>query len=154
MDLPKHFVQRKGGKDHFGIACRANHPHVNKTMKLNDFTQYPFAVHIIKDWNEKEQHISRLLKPFDITPRIQLRTTHLSVILDAVEKRDLLFPCSKHLIEQLGNRYASIQLDRHLPTLEGHLGYVYGVKWRNDSLTKWLEETINELMLSLGIQPN
>lgn len=153
MDLPKHFVQRKGGKDHFGIVCRANHPLANKTMKFDDFTQYPFAVHIIKDWNEKEQHISRLLKPFDIKPRIQLRTTHLSVILDAIEKRDLLFPCSKHLIEQLGNRYASIDIDSRMPTLEGHFGYVYGVKWRNDPLTKWLENTINELMFSLGIKP-
>lgn len=153
MDLPKHFLQRKGGKDHFGIACRANHPLAHKTMKLDDFTQYPFAVHIIKDWNEKEQHISRLLKPLDIKPRIQLRTTHLSVILDAIEKRDLLFPCSKHLIEQLGSRYASIDIDSHLPQLEGNFGYVYGVKWRNEPLTNWLEKTINELMLSLGIQP-
>ncbi len=153
MDLPKHFVQRKGGKDHFGIACRASHPHSkNKIMKLDDFTQYPFAVHIIKDWNEKEQHISRLLKPYGVQPRIQLRTTHLSVILDAIQKRDLLFPCSKHLIEQLGDRYASIDIDASLPTLEGYFGYVYGVRWRNDPLTKWLEETINELMLSLGIR--
>lgn len=154
MDLPKHFVQRKGGRDHFGIACRVDHPHANRTMRLEDFTQYPFAVHIIKDWNEREQHISRLLKPFDIKPRIQLRTTHLSVILDAIEKRDLLFPCSKYLIEQLGSRYTSVDIDSRLPTMEGHFGYIYGVKWRNDPLTTWLEEMINGLMLSLGIQPH
>lgn len=154
MDLPKHFVQRKGGKDYFGIACSAHHPLKNKTMTLNDFRHSPFAVHIIKDWNEKEQHISRILKPFDITPRIQLRTTHLSVILDAIEKRDLLFPCSKQLIAQLDDRYTSISIDDSLPMLEGHFGYVYGIKWRNEPITKWLEKTINELMVSLGIQSN
>ncbi len=152
MELPKHFVQRKGGKDHFGIVCGKEHPLANKVISLEDFTRYPFAVHIIKDWNEKEQHISRMLKPFNIEPRIQLRTTHLSVILDAISKRDLLFPCSTHLIEQLDHRYTSVQMDSSLPTLEGHFGYVYGVKWRNEPMTQWLEETINKLMFSLGIQ--
>ncbi len=154
MDLPKHFVQKKGGKDHFGIACSTTHPHAGKTMQLDDFASYPFVVHIIKNWNEKEQHISRLLRPLNVNPRIQLRTTHLSVILDAIEKRELLFPCSKHLIEQLDNRYSSIEIDESLPQLEGHFGYVYGIKWRNTPMTKWLEQTINELMLSLGIRPH
>ncbi len=120
-------------------------------MKLEDFAHYPFAVHVIKNWNEKEQHISRLLKPLNVTPRIQLRTTHLSVILDAIEKRELLFPCSTHLIEQLGDRYSSIAIDQSLPLLEGNFGYVYGVKWRNEPMIKWLEKTIDELMQSLGI---
>ncbi|MEI8658704.1 LysR family transcriptional regulator [Vibrio sp. Hal054] len=154
MELPKHFVQRKGGRDHFGIVCSKKHPLANKVISLDDFTYYPFAVHIIKDWNEKEQHISRLLRPFNVEPRIQLRTTHLSVILDAIGKRDLLFPCSTHLIDQLDDRYTSIQMHESLPILEGHFGYVYGVKWRNELITQWLEETINTLMLSLGIQAN
>lgn len=152
MELPKHFVQRKGGKDNFGIVCGIEHPLANKVMSLEDCTNYSFAVHIIKDWNEKEQHISRILKPFNVEPRIQLRTTHLSVILDAIGKRELLFPCSTHLIEQLDNRYSCVHIDSSLPKLEGHFGYVYGMKWRNEPMTIWLEKTINQLMFSLGIQ--
>ncbi len=152
MNLPKHFVQKKGGRDNFGIACSTTHPLANQTIKLEDFTYYPFAVHIIKDWNEREQHISRILKPYNIEPRIQLRTTHISVILDAVAKRELLFPCSTQLLEQLDNRYSQITIDDSLPKLEGHFGYVYGLKWRNDPLTQWLESLINEQMFSLGVR--
>lgn len=154
MELPKHFVQKKAGRDNFSIACSARHPLANKIMKLDDFTESPFAVHIIKDWNEKEQHISRILKPFDVKPRIQLRSTHLSVILDAIAKRELLFPCSTQLIGQLDQRYSSVQIDPALPSLEGYFGYVYGVKWRNDPLTLWLESAISELMYSLGVRKN
>ncbi|MEF2506674.1 LysR family transcriptional regulator [Vibrio mimicus] len=154
MDLPKHFVQRKGGRDHFGIACRADHPHAGQLLTLSDVQKYPFAVHIIKDWNEKEQHISKLLRPFDIQPRIQLRTTHINVILDAIKQRDLLFPCSQYLIRQLDASYTSLEADEAFPKLEGYFCYIYGVKWRNTPLIQWLESTICELMHSLGIHSN
>ncbi|MBV7296608.1 hypothetical protein [Enterovibrio paralichthyis] len=48
-------------------------------------------------------------------------------------------------------RYSSIAIDQSLPLLEGNFGYVYGVKWRNEPMIKWLEKTIDELMQSLGI---
>ncbi|EGR3451768.1 LysR family transcriptional regulator [Vibrio parahaemolyticus] len=152
MELPKHLVQKKGGRDDFALACRATHPHGGKRMYLDDISEYAYAVHIIQHWNEKEDHISRLLQPFSVVPRIQLRTTHINTILNLVADSDVLFPCSRHLINQLDKRFSFIEFDDALPKLEGNFGYVYSVKRRNDPLILWVNNTVESLMKSLGIE--
>lgn len=151
MDLPKYLMQKKGGRDDFAFACRAGHPQCGHIMQLSDISQYSYAVHIIQHWNEKEEHISRLLQPLSVVPRIQLRTTHINTILNLVADSDVLFPCSRYLIDQLDERFSVIELDESLPKLEGNFGYVYSVKRRNDPIIRWLNETVDELMGSLGI---
>lgn len=152
MGLPKHLVQKKGGRDKFALACRAAHPHRPKQMQLGDISQYMYVVHLIQDWNEKEDHISRLLQPFSVTPRIQMRTTHINVILNLVASSDVLFPCSRHLIKQLDERFSSIEFDPALPEFEGNFGYVYSVKRRNDPLILWIARTVGALMGRLGVE--
>ncbi|EDM56920.1 putative transcriptional regulator [Vibrio parahaemolyticus AQ3810] len=39
-----------------------------------------------------------------------------------------------------------------LPKLEGNFGYVYSVKRRNDPLILWVNNTVESLMKSLGIE--
>lgn len=151
MDLPKYLVQKKGGRDDFAFACRTGHPQCGRIMQLSEISQYSYAVHIIQHWNEKEEHISRLLQPLSVVPRIQLRTTHINTILNLVADSDVLFPCSRYLIDQLDERFSVIELDESLPKLEGNFGYVYSVKRRNDPIIRWLNETVDELMGSLGI---
>ncbi len=146
MALPKTLVQRKGGKDDFVLACWAGHPLAGQTMSLAQMERYPYALHLIKNWNDKEQHINRLLKAHSLTPRIQLRTTHLNIILSALQHSELLFPCSRHLAKQLGREYAYVETDYSVPTVAGNFGYVYGVKWRNDPWITWLHSQIVDLI--------
>lgn len=89
---------------------------------------------------------------FLVVPRIQLRTTHINTILNLVADSDVLFPCSRHLINQLDKRFSFIEFDDALPKLEGNFGYVYSVKRRNDPLILWVNNTVESLMKSLGIE--
>ncbi|AYO18365.1 LysR family transcriptional regulator [Vibrio owensii] len=152
MDLPKFLVQKKGGKDHFALAGRIGHPLEGKRVQLDDLKAASFAVHIIPHWNEKEVHISRLLHPLSVVPRIQLRTSHINTILNLVSESDILFPCSKYLIEQLDARFVGLDFAQELPTLEGNFGYVYSTKRRNEPMTQWLNQSIESLMAELGIR--
>ncbi|GLR74027.1 LysR family transcriptional regulator [Aliivibrio sifiae] len=146
MELPKHLIQKKGGIDSFVLVCRKEHEHVGKVMSAIDFQHYPIAIHVIQDWNDKKDHLSRILTPMDIMPSIKLRSSHLNIILQAIEQSDMLLPCSKHLAQSLEERFSYIEFDNKLDTPQGNFGFVYAVKWRNDPLLKWLNTSISTLV--------
>ncbi len=149
MDLAKHLVQRKGGQDDFVLACRAGHPLVGKSVGVSNVERYPYAVHLIKHWNDREEHISKLLKPLALKPRVQLRTAHLNIILAAMQSSDLLLPCSRYLAQQLGDKYGYVEIDATIPKLNANFGYVYGVKWRNDPFIVWLSGEVQSQMSAI-----
>ncbi|TGA68660.1 LysR family transcriptional regulator [Aliivibrio fischeri] len=152
MDLPKHLIQRKGGTDSFVLACQKEHQHIGKVMKAIDFEQYPIAIHVIQNWNDKKDHLSRILTPMDIKPSIKLRSSHLNIILQAIVQSDMLLPCSKYLAQSLDERFSYIEFDQSLTTPEGNFGFVYAVKWRNDPFLQWLNTSISNLVNTKLIQ--
>ena len=146
MDLAKNLVQKKVGEDRFVFACRKGHPISHRCLQLEDFECYAMAVHVIQDWNDKEEHITRLLKGYALTPKIQLRTTHMNILLQAIKHSDMLFPCSQLLAMQLGEKYTYIEVEEGLPHPEGNFGVVYGLKWRGEKEIQWLDGVINTVI--------
>lgn len=150
MELPKNFVQKKGGEDSFVFACRRDHPLKGSTLTWEHFDQYPIAIHIIQDWNDREEHVTRLLRFHGKEPLIKLRTTHMNVLLESIKNSDMIYPCSRFLANQLGADYTYIEVDPNLPRPEGNFGFVYGLKWRGDKSIIWLDtvarEVANELL--------
>lgn len=154
MELPKHLVQKKkkaGGTTLLWPAARRIRMVANACIWMTfQSTRTRFTSSNI---GMKKKIISRAYYSlFSVVPRIQLRTTHINTILNLVADSDVLFPCSRHLINQLDKRFSFIEFDDALPKLEGNFGYVYSVKRRNDPLILWVNNTVESLMKSLGIE--
>jgi DNA-binding transcriptional LysR family regulator len=146
MDLTKSLVQKKAGEDRFVFACRKDHPLSHRRFQLQDFERYAMAVHVIQAWNDKEEHITRLLKSYSLTPKIQLRATHMNILLQAIKHTDILFPCSRYLAMQLGEEFTYVEVEEGLPHPEGNFGVVYGLKWRGEQEIQWLDGVINTVI--------
>lgn len=145
LDLSKQLRQQKLGREEFVIVCRIDHPLNDKTMKPEHFKLYPVASLLIPNWNELRNHTAELLKPFDITPKMQLRSSHLNIILDTLEETDLIFPCSERLAAGLDkNKFKVIPIDSSLfgMTTLGDFAMVVANKSRRHPLNAWLQECV------------
>ncbi len=148
LELPKNLIQKRGEKERFVLACHNRHPLIGKRIVAEDLSQYPLAVHIMKYWNESQDHLSQHLKKKGIDVKIGLRTAHLSVLLKALELSDFLFPCSKHLADSLGDSfsYLTSQEEAFEALQQREFGFLYDNTKRNDSFIRWLHEEVSGLM--------
>jgi len=147
LDISKQLVQRKLGTENFVVVCRKNHPLNRHEIKPEHFEQYSIASLLIPSWNELRNHTAELLKRFDITPKIQLRSSHLNIILDSLEETDLLFPCSELLATTLDTKkFKLITIDPvYFGTLTlGDFAMVVANKSRRHPLNEWLQQCVTE----------
>ncbi|HFD4652115.1 TPA: LysR family transcriptional regulator [Vibrio parahaemolyticus] len=148
LNLNKNLVQRKVGKDMSVMVCRKDHPINNESISLETIASYPLAIHLQKHWNERQDKLSRLLLSHGIDFKVKLKTTHINVIINAVETTDLLFPCSIYIAEQLGEKFSYITSSDEvfLPLQEKEFGFIYDKAYKNDPMIVWLHSTISKLM--------
>ena len=146
LDISKQLVQRKLGTETFVVVCRKDHP-LNASMLPEHFELYSIASLLIPNWNELRNHTAELLKKFDVTPNIQLRSSHLNIILDTLEDTDLLFPSSALLAATLDkNKFKMLSIDPalfHTQSL-GDLAMVVANKSRRHPLNEWLQQCVSE----------
>lgn len=147
LDISKQLVQRRLGSEDFVVVCRKNHPLNGPAIKPEHFECYAIASLLIPSWNELRNHTAELLKHFNITPKIQLRSSHLNIILDSIEGTDLIFPCSELLAATLDeNKFKILTID---PVLFGtgslgNIAIVVANKSRRHPLNEWLQQCITE----------
>uniref|UniRef100_Q0HVG3 Transcriptional regulator, LysR family n=1 Tax=Shewanella sp. (strain MR-7) TaxID=60481 RepID=Q0HVG3_SHESR len=148
LNLSKNLVQKCGELDHFVVVCRTQHPLATQNIKLDHFRQFPLAVHVMKYWNEGQDHLSRYLKKLGVETNVALRTTHLSVLLKALENNDYLFPCSINLAKTLDTKFTYISSDSlsFAPLQQRNFGFLYDKTRSNDELIHWFHGEISELM--------
>ncbi len=147
LDISKQLVQKKLGEEDFVVVCRIDHP-INKSfIDPEHFQLYPIASLLIPNWNEFRNHTAAVLKPFNISPKIQLRSSHLNIILNALQETDMLLPCSKLLAGTLNpEKFKLIAVDSqvfqsiHL----GNFAMVAANKTRRHPLNEWLQKCISE----------
>lgn len=148
LELSKSVVQKRGLSDYFVLACRKQHPMVGKDFQMDHFNHYPMAVHIMKHWNEGAIPVCEHIKKFGIQPNVALRTTHLAVLLKALQNNDLLFPCSIHLAQSLAPQLTYLtSSDPDFQTLrQREFGFLYDKTKSNDPFIHWLHCEIFQLM--------
>lgn len=148
LELPKNLIQKRGEKDQFVLACHNRHPLTGKDIVAEDVGQFPLAVHIMKYWNENQNHLSQHLNKKGIEVNIGLQTAHLGVLIKALELNDFLFPCSIHLARSLGESFS--YLTSHYEDFDAlqqrEFGFLYDNTKRNDLFIKWLHKEVSSLM--------
>lgn len=151
LDLNKNLVQKKFGKDTSVMVCRKDHPILNEAITLEGIASYPFAIHLQKHWNERQDQLSKLLLKHGIDFKVKLKTTHVNVILNTVESTDLLFPCSIYLANQLSEQLTYITSnDEVFVTLQNkEFAFIYDKTHRNDPVMVWLQDVISTLIKHL-----
>ncbi len=147
LDISKQLVQQKLGTENFVVVCSKDHPLTASSMKPELFELYAIASLLIPNWNELRNHTAELLKKFSITPKIQLRSSHLNIILDSITETDLLFPCSEGLAATLDHdKFKIITIDPlyfETHTL-GDFAMVVANKSRRHPLNEWLQECMRK----------
>lgn len=157
LDISKQLVQRKLGTENFVVVCRKDHPLKSAVIRPEHFELYAIASLLIPNWNEFRNHTAELLKVFDIRPKIQLRSSHLNIILDSIEETDLLLPCSELLAASLDRKkFKIINIDPiQFGTLTlGDFAMVVANKSRRHPLNEWLQQcithSVNQCLLNKG----
>ncbi len=148
LDISKNVVQKRGEREYFVCACRQQHPLVGVDFRLEYFERYPLAVQILKYFNELQLPLLELMKSLNIQPHVALRTTHLGILIKALENNDFLFPCSIHLARVLGPKltYLTSTMPELEPLQQRDFGFLYDKTKSNDPFIKWLHGEISQLM--------
>ncbi|MGF1718557.1 LysR family transcriptional regulator [Vibrio kyushuensis] len=144
LDLSKQLVQAKLGMDSFVVIGRKEHPLSSVTIEPEDFKTYPVASQLIPNWNEHQNRTAEGLKAFGITPKIQLRSAHLNIILDAINNTDIVFPCSERLANNISDEYKMWRISGKLEIPNGEFAAVISNKTRKHPLHSWLLSCIKE----------
>lgn len=142
-EVTKQLVQQKIDHDSFVILCRKDHPFNQSVIVPEDFNHYPLASQLIPNWNEQQNHTTELLKDYDVFPRNQLRSSQLSIILQALRDTNMLFPCSVRTAKVVGPDFKAIQICPDLPVFNGDFALIMANKSRRHPLSLWLKEQIN-----------
>ncbi|NRD74594.1 LysR family transcriptional regulator [Shewanella sp. VB17] len=144
LALPKHLLQHVCGTESFVFICRKDHPRDNRSFTKEDLARYSMALLRIIGFNDKSYIISDAYKKYNIEPNIQLKTSHLNIILKALMKTDMFLPSSKYLAATLGEQFKYVEIDNSLGFFDQKIGLVWGYKWRGDPLLIWLTDVIKE----------
>lgn len=151
LDLNKNLIQRKIGEDKSVIVCRKDHPIVDQPITMETVASYPLAIHLQKHWNERQDQLSKLLQNHGIDFNVKLKTTHVNVIINALETTDLLFPCSIYLAKQLDERLTYITSnDEKLSTIQNkEFAFICDKTHRGAPFMIWLQNVISNLMKNM-----
>ncbi|MFA0011889.1 LysR family transcriptional regulator [Vibrio lentus] len=144
LNLSKQLVQQKMGTDSFVVVTRKNHPLAAKDITAEHFITYPIASQLIPSWNEVSNLTTEALRPFAIVPKVQLRSSHLNIILDTMLVTDLLFPCSKSLAVHLPSEFKYFPINDEITIPGGDFATVVSNQARRHPLQQWLNETIKK----------
>lgn len=144
LALSKQLVQKKMGSEEFVVLCRNDHPLNVPLIKPEHFEHYPIASQLIPNWNDVKEHVGVALKPFGIPPKIQLRSSHLNIILNALDYTDMLLPCSKLLALTVADKYRAMPIDKKLLQPNGDFALVLANKSRRHPLNVWLRICVED----------
>ncbi|GEA61931.1 LysR family transcriptional regulator [Vibrio comitans] len=147
IDLPKSFIQRKVGKDGIVLVCRAQHPlsQLSK-VSIHDVKDQAFAVHIMKDWNDKEPKAMEVFREYGFNMDVHLQCRHMSVILRSILTSDMVFFCPAMTGAQLDDQFAVIPVDREITV--GDIGLFYSNRLMSDPMTRWLSKSLMKVIKS------
>lgn len=71
------------------------------------------------------------------------------MILNSVQRTDMLFPCSESLANKLGDDFQKLPLPEEIVQPGGDIGLVVASKNRRTPLIKWLKECTHEAIAEM-----
>ncbi|WP_019614825.1 LysR family transcriptional regulator [Psychromonas ossibalaenae] len=147
LDISKQLVQKKLGHEKFVVLCRKDHPIQAEGIKPEHFELYPLASLLIPNWNEFKNRTAEVLKKFNVTPKIQLRSSQLNIILNALTETDMLFPCSKLLAATLDTdklKVLEVSSEFYDSIPSGDFALITANKSRRHPLNQWLQACLSD----------
>ncbi|AQS39897.1 transcriptional regulator [Shewanella psychrophila] len=154
LELPKHFRQKVCGTEYFVGVCRHDHPKCDTPFTVNDLATYPLAIHEIIDFNDKTLLMDEYYKKFKIKPNIQLRSTHLSLILHSLSQTDMVLPTSMYLSKTLNNDFRVVEIDKSFHERHKEITMISRVKGCNSPMYIWLSNLITDAIKTIEKNTN
>ncbi|WP_028863258.1 LysR family transcriptional regulator [Psychromonas aquimarina] len=153
LESSKQLIQRKIGEDQFVVITRKGHPLRKHIIEPVDFGAYPMAFHFMQDWNDDVIHSIESLKEFNVEPYIQLRSSHLSVILQALKRTDMLLPCSLYMAKALGTDYRIYEISEKITQPNSDFAMLISTKMQKSPLILWLQKEISQCVQDILFAP-
>ena len=144
LELSKQLIQQRLGTDEFVVLCRKDHPIKGETILAEQFFDYPLASHIVPGWNDSKNYAVEALRKFGGTPKVQLSSSKMYIILRSLELTDMLLPCSKLLALTLSDRFRLLKIDPRAEQPSAEFALVYANKSRRNPLDEWLQQCVIE----------
>ncbi|MUK93703.1 LysR family transcriptional regulator [Aliivibrio fischeri] len=144
LEISKQLSQSVLTTDRFVLIGRKEHPLITGEESFENAAQLDIAALVIPNWNEHKAYVVNSLKSLNKECRMRLRSSYLDVILNSIQRTDMLFPCSESLANTLGSDFQKLLLPDDVIQPGGEIGLVVASKNRRTPLIKWLKECTQE----------
>ena len=149
MDLSQMFVQRRVGRDLFGVIGRKGIDLLESEISDNDLGLYPMAGLLRPPINTHQMVLRKHLAKKGIDVDVAIRSQHLQPLLEIMAEEDILMLAPYSLTEKLGcDRF---QFARFHDAPEGgtvDIGMIFSNRNRHSPMYLWLEEQLKTLFNS------
>ncbi|MGR5120410.1 LysR family transcriptional regulator [Vibrio astriarenae] len=149
LNLSKQVYQKRIAQDGFVLVCRSGHRLANKMLDETLATEIQLASLVVPDWNELLPLAPRVIESLGIKADVKVRSSYLHSLLAIVKESDILFPCSKLLVNSLSNDFAFVDLPPMPNMPDGQIGMAVGRKHRNNPKMSWLQSCVERTFLSI-----
>jgi DNA-binding transcriptional LysR family regulator len=151
LEISKQLSQSVLARDRFVLIGRKDHPLITGKESFENTIQLDIATLVIANWNDHKAYVVNSLKSLNKECRMRLRSSYLDVILNSVQRTDMLFPCSESLANTLGDDFQKLPLPEEIVQPGGEIGLVVASKNRRTPLIKWLKKCTQEAAAEIKI---
>lgn len=149
LSISKQVQQKKLARDQFGVLMHQDHPLQGAILHATDVAPYPMAQVVINDFNETSYSNESILAQ-GLTPKIKLQSSNLMLLLDSLNDKKIVMPCSRWFAATVKGNYRYIPLADYPTNPSGDIGLVQLSKHAKSPFHLWLSAQIEQVIQEIG----
>ncbi|MGN2670450.1 LysR family transcriptional regulator [Aliivibrio fischeri] len=152
LTLTKHIVQQPIADVKFNLCLSTAHPLLNQEITMENIAKYPLVMNLMPDYIKQQNHVERLLKEANLTPKVALKSDIMSVCLSTLEKTESVMPIHSLIRPSLPS---SLTLAEFSPSIEAcipknQIALYTANSSEQTMISRQLEDDIKAIILSLS----
>ncbi|CAH1523344.1 Transcriptional regulator, LysR family [Vibrio owensii] len=144
IDVSKDLVHQSVLPADFRLIARKSHPLCDKSVTLEEISQYPLVVSIIPNFTAKNSKIEHTLRKFKLSSNIILRSDNANLCLTTLKHSDALMPVNHLFAQKASTEHTTINtkfdMNSYLPSMK--IGLFYSNQFAASQLGKLIQASL------------